>query len=544
MEILNRETITTPQSKFVEVKDKIVINTNVYDSQSMTQIPYSFYINNVLNKDHNRITTSKVSLNRNTLGDTTNSAAAYSPFDFNTNHSIQDEFDPKYTYVLYYLAITGGGARLEKVLSESDSVKSTGLICNNPGGVNSAMKYLGQDANYLYILALDWVWYSTPTSVWYKAATAHKIRKSDMVNEKTTALGTWRDIGAIIYQDSDYIFISHLLHSATDYTMTRIKKIDLTFTTKLMKKISTTNIYRSEQFANLHKEGNLSVCFSTCLVSATTTVSPGITRAKMDFTDSVKKGSTNHDWLTSPHSPCTVSWGAFTQEKADFDRLSINGNENSIAFITKAGDKTYVSFYFYFTAYTTLKVDTGIYTFQVINSDELKYVSRLQLDGLERTPLFIGAGTDSISEIYIPSDIAVYYTKFNPVSEAFEVINTKFITAGSIGLDSLNRVWAIDETTKQLYMFDETLVERVNIAFQNTKVDYIGADIANNLIVNCMNNLNKKIAYDIELTLVGNAVFTGDAKKITVKTLVDADLQVPITIKGPGQISVYPKVIL
>lgn len=539
MKIFDNQLISTPQSKFLEVGDKIVIDTNVYSSGSLAQIPYSQYINNKTNsKNVDAITskTSKTKMYRNATNALSTTNYNFM-LNYNSNSSIMDEYESGVYYILGdYIS---GYLDLRKVIVNGDKIVDTGLSYYQA----YSMKYICQDKSYLYFTQSN---HSNGTASQFPNTSSTvvtciivKIDKTTMVGTNSISINACNNLPQCVHYDDNYI---HLVYQSINFVYyTRYQKSTNSFSntvTPIKVNTGTSQCQRDFQI-NYMSSGNYKYLYYPNIAnSATAVLSPGITMVKFDFSDT----NVSTPAVINKTSDCTISWGAGNEAiTTAFNTNFTRAYDSRVSFITNANSKTYLTFFIHSSCGDYVKANTGFFTFEVLSESELKYVSRLELDGTEKNPLFLGG--DSINKIYVPSYNCVYYLNFNPVTESFEVVNSKPIVATSIGEDNLGRVW-ITDMNDQLHMFSESVVEKVNLKFMESNLEYVGDNISTNISINCVNNSGEKIVFSVDLTIVGNATFANGTRKLKVQTLAGSDLQVPITITGPGQISVYPKVVL
>lgn len=538
MKIFSDELIETPQSKFIEVGNKVIINADVFDLNTLTQIPYSNYVNNTINHNQTSIVSKITSMNTRYHEISSDNPNRFIPAIFsNHEHCVQDAYDPN----IYYVTLIASrkpdvkdAARVEKLIDQGDNILKTGLYFSNS---SLYIRYIDQDEKYLYLEGSDQMYASVLSTT---QNYIYKVEKTTMKVIRTDSMGYCYGCKSVIYRDEEYIIFNFDSNgSARNSLFARYRKSDGVIKFFNNKSYSSCDSFFSDCEINTLLENNSVFIYSLNENNSTSTTVPGIEVVELN----VSPEAVGTDNLKSKvATKCSISWPSNDiRFKTDFDNTTTQMAER-IKFITKVGDKKYFNAIIYQPTATTPNARwVGIYTFEIVSRTELKFTSRLKFEGKEKNPLFIGR--DNITDIYVPSDTALYYIKFNPLKEGFEIINTKPIVVTSLGLDNLGRVWAIDKTA-QLHMFSETLVERVNIKFENTKLDYTGSDLNTALIVNCTNNNGKKIVFDVELSLSGNATFTDGTRKIQVKTIENEDLKIPLVINGPGQISIYPRVIL
>lgn len=538
--------ISTPQPKFIEIGDRLIIDTNLYDSSTLAQVPYSQFVDNTVNANHIRISTQKMSCNKIYINESlSTSYVNHHNFliNYNTKEIIPDEYDPSIYYSITPYRFSNE-LRIFKYRKNGNSIEMLSNV-----SIGYCLKYITQDNDNLYFSQSTYSGYgrpndfSTVSNASYLQCKIIKVSKSTLSTLQSSSNIGCNGFHNVLHDDDNYIYMSF----REDYRnfFVRIKKSDLTstlFTNLTYTKSSVLPAIYKDHFINLISEGDYKYDYLLGAENASDNVlKPGIFCVKYDFGE-LNCGTSD---VIASKSSCEIDFGDDLEMQTEFEKYSahtgIGASMSRVSFITKNGNKTYLSFFVHDQTHYRNSSLTGIFTFEVLDSTNLRFTSRLRLDGKERNPLFLG--DDSISEIYVPSDSCLYYLKFNNETEGFYLVNSKPITVTTIGEDSLGRVWATD-IDEQLHMFSETVVEKVNLKFETSNLEYVGEDIDNNIVINCVNNSGEKIPFNVELVINGNATFADATKKKTVETLAGSDLKVPITIKGPGQISVYPKVVM
>lgn len=214
-----------------------------------------------------------------------------------------------------------------------------------------------------------------------------------------------------------------------------------------------------------------------------------------------------------------------------------------VCFVTTAKNgKHYLTLFLRKTQSTALSRElSGIYVFELVADEQIVYKNKLFLDGSERNMHRID---ENYNNIYVMSDNCTYNLKFNQDIENYEVVSSIDLTAAALSTDEFNRVWLLDKNGS-LHLFDESIGDKVNISFASENLVYDGIDFDTNILVNCTNVSEEKISEEIELRISGNAKFKENSSdRISLFTSNKADIVVELIINGPGQIYIYPNIIM
>lgn len=93
---------------------------------------------------------------------------------------------------------------------------------------------------------------------------------------------------------------------------------------------------------------------------------------------------------------------------------------------------------------------------------------------------------------------------------------------------------------QKIHLISDSLPSTVTVSFADSSLTYSGSNISTSINVSAYNSSSVRIAKSIDLKIDGvNAQFTSNSSTaITVSSLTSGELSVPITVTGPGPISI------
>ena len=191
--------------------------------------------------------------------------------------------------------------------------------------------------------------------------------------------------------------------------------------------------------------------------------------------------------------------------------------------------------------------------FEIISDESIKFVKPLG------TEILTGIHSGIIRDTIDPSALKFYFgykiadggdvafrgvkcLEFNDTTLDFD---TTIEIPGEInvfGLDKQNNLF-IQHADKSVDKHSPTLVATLEAKFASEFYDYSGEDILTSMKVATKNVAGDYLVKKAKLTLKGNGLFTDTGNKvIEVTTLETGDLDVNVTINGTGAITIFPKV--
>jgi hypothetical protein len=232
--------------------------------------------------------------------------------------------------------------------------------------------------------------------------------------------------------------------------------------------------------------------------------------------------------------------------------LGIQTKSNS--FITNVGGSYYLH---YLPSYgspqnisTQNAAAKNIVTYSIDSADfsQLTYHSSVQVNSLEF--MYLNSARTKIA-IIKPGELAVYTWNNGWSLTASEAGNFVGATQDSngriIGLSSQADNSAVGALTDNMslvehkvHLISDSLPSTVTIDFADSSLTYSGSNISTSVDVNAYDTASVRIAKSVELKIDGaNAQFTSNSStSITINTLTTAAANVPVTVTGPGPISI------
>lgn len=184
----------------------------------------------------------------------------------------------------------------------------------------------------------------------------------------------------------------------------------------------------------------------------------------------------------------------------------------------------------------------GIYTFEIDPNDNAKLIYRNKTD--QFSFFFRGAiGFNNNINLIGLTEAAVLFFNFDATNEKYVINKTIACQPYSIGIDLKNNIW-ISKGNGDVDMHAPSIPTTVNINFEKNSYKFEGEEIQSNLLIECFDYDNKPIECNLELTLMGNAIFAKNDSKIINITTASTENKIPIKIIGAGNVSVYTKVNL
>lgn len=112
--------------------------------------------------------------------------------------------------------------------------------------------------------------------------------------------------------------------------------------------------------------------------------------------------------------------------------------------------------------------------------------------------------------------------------------------AWSCGFDKDDSMYILTKNMELLKLNDLT-PEKINIEFDSSNLEYVGSPINTSFNIDALSFINQRLAVKVLLTINGNAIFDANgSNQLEINTITDKQINVPITINGPGMVLVYP----
>lgn len=539
--VLKADSSTTNIPKVIETKNGMVFYGHYYNKNNLAPIALEQFI----------IGGAKSVLNTNKR--VMPAAPANCSMVFNDDTIIADEYEPNIFYSIIYN--TGASnynlIKYKEIENKIEFIKSVNLALYYD-------KYLGQDENYLYFAfksskTIQNYIYVGSGSASNQVCAYSQIAK---INKKTLAFSQigeylyfygFNSVVSIhscikIFEDENYIYCGgftnlipngiYLQRSILKFNIHRIVKSSSSIQTVKTDiiEMNRDGIYNFINNKDIFKISDNVIGFY--LVVLTNTSYP-LRLIKLKLNETVVGNIATVENVT-------FTWN---EDKKSLSAFPDGPWYSYETFITKVGDKSFVSLIMYQNAnqYVAAQIaNQGIYTFEMTEANKLKLtdynrisdsVIKGYLLSKDRRLLIIATATNTI------------FMKFDEEAGYYKITNTIEPVAYCVGLDLSERVWIMKSDAEvDVYSMSDTT--DFSMIFEKDYYDYTGTDIKTFITIKAKNFMGEAISLPIELTIDGNAVFEdSNSKTIKVTTSNEDTIDIPIIITGPNQIVIYPKVI-
>lgn len=437
-----------------------------------------------------------------------------------------DRDDPTITY-MWTTDVRGNNINWIKLKEQNGNVEQ--LLSKKWGSVPTtqpfAKQYCGQDSTYLYFL-MDTTTYGSYFG---------RIDKATLTWNTSSTFGT-STISLSFKETENHIYVGNKKIYGTAY-LNRYSKI-----TNVMEVIPTlgktggTYGFTSTYSPPIHVAENDMYFYDLSYNVAAQKLY--FTRYKMDTTQSVLSNiqtetAANVTWGTViTQLPIYTTSGSITNKYDLFITIASNGKRYlNVACMENANSTTPANIPF-----------QGIYTFLIDEATrDLTFKSFSTVTGASFRS-FIGVRNDTF--LVCMSDDSTIFMNFDEATERFAVTDTMSNQPSHIGVDQMENIWVVNSLT-EVDMLSPYVPTNVNVAFEKSSYKYEGVDYDSFITVEAKNYTGTNIAVNLEVTLKGNAMFKSNSTKIITDVTTTGGVKViPITIKGSGTISAYPKLVM
>lgn len=542
--VLKADSSTMNIPKVIETKNGMVFYGHYYNKNNLAPIVLEQFI----------ISGAKSVLNTNKR--VMPVAPANCSMVFNDDTIIADEYEPNIFYSIIYN--TGANnynlIKYKEIQNKIEFIKSVNLALYYD-------KYLGQDENYLYfafrssgdvVCTQNGVYIGSTVTIYQKSAFTQiaKISKQNLAHAQIGSYKYYYNTTATlsipncirIFEDENYIYCgeftnliphnSYLQRSILKFNIHRIVKSNSSVQ-EVKANIVDVNIdgvYNFFDNKDIFKISDNVIGFY--LVSLTDKANP-LKLIKLTLNETVVSNIV------------TIENVMFTWNE---DKKSLSAFPDGVfysyeTFITKVGDKSFVSLIMYQNAnqYVAAQIaNQGIYTFEMIEANSLKLtdynrisdsVIKGYLLSKDRRLLIIATATNTI------------FMKFDEEAGCYKITNTIEPVAYCVGFDLLERVW-IMKSDAEVDIYSLSDATDFNMKFEKEYYDYMGTDIETFITIEAKNFAGEYISIEVELNIDGNAKFK-DTDDLVIKIITPSDgkLDIPVIITGSNQVTVYPKIL-
>lgn len=257
----------------------------------------------------------------------------------------------------------------------------------------------------------------------------------------------------------------------------------------------------------------------------------------------IYKAETDMNGETATVSGCTYDWGSEVRASL-ITRHDVNDRHHKvITFTCDDGSNQYVSF---LVTETPQQWDIDLDCFKVhtflIGGDgsHLTYKSTL-------TPGFRIRGIIPLEDDYtkfmvIGDSHSTIYT-WNDGTEAYIETSTVGIQCHAALVDSLNRLWMVDEQNNT-HLLSSFSPLTITVIPENAEYNYQGSTINTYINVSAYDIDNTRIATNVRIVLEGSTYFTDDSQVKQITTSTGGETQVNIKVTGTSFTRILASVVV
>ena len=178
------------------------------------------------------------------------------------------------------------------------------------------------------------------------------------------------------------------------------------------------------------------------------------------------------------------------------------------------------------------KRNKNIYLLKEINDSEFAVIQYYELSEVVHTHLRL---KNSNTCLFI-SRYKIMFLTFNEDSETIELSSEKGGDYLSVGVDKNQMVWVQNRDTS-VSILSQGIAYTAKVEFEEKSISYTGVDIESYVDVYCSNYLGSLVVSNLEVILIGSAVFKDTGlKRKTIKTNASSVNRLPVVIKEAGHI--------
>lgn len=507
--ILESASINGAVQKMLETNTGYIINGVFYDKSQLIPKPLKFY---PIMGDHTALSmNSKLllkyssTIHRKSVGNTI----------------ITDRYNPTITYVFSVntKSNTHSLFKLKEVNGDCEIINRVDYG-STPASYPVLRAYCGQDETFLYYLIDGGGTY---------VENLVKIDKITLTVSVIESFGSY-SWGNPIKETEDYIYYARKTGYGISYIKRYGKITGLIEDFKVLPR--TTTIYYSTNYSELLSENETK--FETISLSHNKDtnkyyfVKYNFDLSKTVLTDIIKEEELEVEW---------------NDEVNQIPVLSSSCNNHYEIFLTDFNGKNYlnVAIYDVVGTSTTNASKYGIYTF-LIEPVTRKLIYKGVLGfGSDLMRGFVSVKNNTF--LTIATDNTTSFANFDG-SEKFIITDSIANQPVHIGVDQAENIWVVN-ALNEVEMFSPFVANNIDIQFEKPGYSYQGSDISSYITLEAKNFLGQNIKCNLQLTIKGNAVFTDNGtKSISIDTNSDGIIQIPITIKDKGNLSIASQLLI
>jgi hypothetical protein len=200
-----------------------------------------------------------------------------------------------------------------------------------------------------------------------------------------------------------------------------------------------------------------------------------------------------------------------------------------------------VALYDNYTATPADQTKHGFYLFKINDDDTLDKLQFLSFSSSFIRGFLTANGNKTF---IVANDTTVYFVMFDSENERLIISNQAESPPLFIGLDKNENIWIVNQL-EEVEMFSLSSPTNVSIKFEKDNYKYEGSDISSYIEIDATNFQGGRVAITLELSIKGDAVFEANNSKL-IRELTDVNgiKRIPIIVKGPGSITIYPKLVV
>lgn len=505
--ILGRDSIKASVPKMVELTDEFIINGQVYNKSNMSPKPYkTLAIENAVSSLLDPIMYESAYVTNKSL----------TAIPRSKNSILVDSEDTNITYCVNNTQ--NGSSYFYKITKFNDNYRQEKVslmsIASNYGGYS---EIIDQDENYVYVF----------NNVGVDDVNAYNTRISQ-INKITMAVTVTNLNGGrsnILYKDNLYVYVGILSgtgamavyrYTKSSCALSKIYSVATANSSQFVIKPSMTKAYVSPQ-------GIMTFYY---LVDS---ITDGLHHLIF------KKCTIDLSLLTGSVSDVTVDFNGL-----DNDEMLITAFSNYLNVVIEqieivANGKKYITLAPYTTGgFKTPNNINRLYTYEVINEDNFKLVSKEDLPSYYGTLLTI----NNNNTLALANANSVDFYKWDDSETRYKHTNTYTNEVSFISKDMNNIIWIQNKDTS-VEQFSLSIPLEVYADFERETYEYDDEDIVTNVIAYAKNFGGEYIEASVKLTLTGNCYFAVNGNKTLVLSTSNVKpSEIPVVITGSSVIGV------
>ena len=183
----------------------------------------------------------------------------------------------------------------------------------------------------------------------------------------------------------------------------------------------------------------------------------------------------------------------------------------------------------------------GVYVFRIDDEENLTFMSYNQID--TANPILDFIWDESKHHLIAGKKLAFEIIKLNTETMKYENTGHEVTNVTHVGLDELQRVWYVVQTSTELHMINLEDAQSVSISFEKSYYEFTGTSISTYMLFNAKNYIGEDFSGKFELRIDGPAIFAENASNKLEINYTSGLMQINIIITGASPVTVYPRYI-